>query len=114
MKRSASVRLVLVQGIAAAALAAGCGSPGSTRTCVDRDGLVTTETNCVEEERRPRTMGYLPYYHWYYVRGRTYVPRIGTRAPAGGSLTADMGGTSHSSATVRGGFGSSAGHSAAS
>jgi hypothetical protein len=114
MRRSASVRLVLVQGIAAAALAAGCGSPGSTRTCVDKDGLVTTEAHCVEEERRPRTMGYVPYYHWYYVPGRSYVARVGTRPPLGGSLTPYVGGASHSSATVRGGFGSSAGHSAAS
>jgi hypothetical protein len=114
MKRSASVRLVLVQGIAAAALAAGCGSPGSTRSCVDRAGIVADQSKCVEENRRPRTAGYVPYYHWYYVGGRSYVPRVGMRAPSGGSLTPDVGGASHSSSTVRGGFGSSAGHSASS
>jgi hypothetical protein len=110
MKRSASVAVGIVHAVAAAALAAGCGSRGASQTwenCVDRNGLVVDDRRCTQEQPRWNSPGYLPYYHWYYTRG-SYPLTMG-RPAFGGTVTRPSGAVSHSSSghsVSRGGFGS--------
>lgn len=115
--------LWLVPTLAAAAIAAGCGSRGQTvggdgwQTCTDQQGRVVDERQCQGQG------GYAPHpYRWYYYPyGGSHYP-VGYGVPQGGYYsqqpymgvaTRSMGipatGTARpASATVRGGFGSSA------
>jgi hypothetical protein len=104
MKRSQGIPLGLVPVVAAAFLA-GCGTP-QRKSCVDQSGRVVADANCTTQPPGEtgaswdtRSSG--QYYHWYWYRGPT--PVIGSRAPAGGWYSARA-----SSATTRGGFGSTA------
>jgi hypothetical protein len=119
MKRSQAIAIGIVQAVAAAALAAGCGSRATTtqterdwENCVDRNGQVVNDQQCRQEQPRYGTSGYVPYYHWYYTRG--YRP-LGIGIPAtGGTVTrpsslGGLGAGSHpasSPSVTRGGFGS--------
>ena len=110
MRRSASIAIGIVQAVAAAALAAGCGSRGAEGTwenCVDRTGRVVDPQQCAQEQPRWRSPGYIPYFHWYYTRGAR---PLTFGAPAyGGTVVRPAGAVSHSSdghAVSRGGFGS--------
>ena len=121
MKRSLFIAIGIVQAVAAAALAAGCGSkpPEQVRdwdNCVDRDGRVVSDQQCRQEQPAIGRTGYVPFYHWYYTRGYRALP-IGQPA-AGGSLTRPSSGAPvHPGAfpsVTRGGFGSiGSGHPAA-
>jgi hypothetical protein len=104
MKRSQRAPLCLVPVVAAAFLA-GCGPP-HRKSCIDQSGRVVADANCAAPSSAgtgtswdTRSAG--PYYHWYWYRGPT--PVIGSRAPVGSWFSA-----SASSATTRGGFGSTA------
>ncbi len=130
MKKSAAVDLSLVCAVAAAALAAGCGSRPTTNTkapgasggwesCVDQNQKVVDSQNCVDESRRPHGAGYVPFYRYYYYPSRELVPPIGSPAtggsftrlaPGGSAGNANSGGAT--SSVTRGGFGSSASASA--
>jgi hypothetical protein len=125
MKRSQGIAIGIIQAVAAAALAAGCGSRGATtqterdwENCVDRDGQVVNDQQCRQEQPYYGTTGYVPHYHWYYTRG--YRPLgIGSAATGGTvarpSSLGGVGGESHpasSPSVTRGGFGSiGSGHS---
>ncbi len=124
MKKSRAVSISLVSSLAAAAMAAGCGSrTQGWQTCVDRvNDTVSDRRYCDDEARRPRGVGYVPYYHWYYYPHGYYwnAPIIGSRVPVGGSygsaplssVPMARSGSIGSHGTVRGGFGSTAaGHS---
>lgn len=124
MKRSRAVPLSLVSTLAAAAVAAGCGSRSTQQgwqTCVDRDrNTVVDRQYCDGDWDTPHPAGYVPHYYWYYYPRSYYwdAPRVGMPVPIGGSYgsrpfaSTPMGGTGatmHS--VVRGGFGSTgAGH----
>ena len=105
MKRSQSAPVKLLSAVAAMALAAGCGRPTHQQVCGDAEGVVDDPQKCEEESRRPRGVGFLPLYAWYYAPyGRAYAP--GARltdasrtAPAGKGVRI---------APSRGGFGGSA------
>jgi hypothetical protein len=115
MKRSPFIALGLVQAVAAAALAAGCGSqapaPAVARdweNCVDRNERVVSDEQCRQEQSSIGGVGFVPFYHAYYTRGVQPLP-IGQPA-AGGSLFRAAGSIPvHPSAfpnVSRGGFGS--------
>lgn len=113
MRRAPFIALGLVQAVAAAALAAGCGSPTPAVTrdwenCADRDGRVVNDQQCQQEQSSIGRVGYVPFYHWYYTRGVQPLP-IG-QPTMGGSLMRPAGSTPvHPSAfpnVTRGGFGS--------
>jgi hypothetical protein len=120
MKKSVTVRIPLVTTLAAAALAAGCGSkqPQGWQTCVDRvQGTAVAQQYCDQEAPPAVRPGYVPHYSWYYYPRGYYWdgPAIGSRVPGGGSYSATP---FHSTpmartgAVVRGGLGSTAaGHS---
>jgi hypothetical protein len=115
-------RLWLIPPLAAAALAAGCGSkpqpPGQDpnagwQTCTDQQGRVVDERQCDS-----RNAGYRPgLYRWYYYPfgGRHYP--LGYGVPLGGSYSAEPragvpthtmgtpGGSAPRAGVVRGGFG---------
>jgi hypothetical protein len=117
-------KLWLIPPLAAAAIAAGCGSKpqapqgqgdGGWQTCTDQQGRIVDERQCDS-----RSVGYRPgLYRWYYYPygGRPYplgygVPLGGTYSdePYRGIRTSTMGvptsgATPHGSVT-RGGFGS--------
>jgi hypothetical protein len=117
-------RLWLIPPLAAAALAAGCGSKPAPpqgqgdgtgwQTCTDQQGRVVDERQCDS-----RSAGYRPgLFHWYYYPfgGRPYplgygVPLGGTYSnePRPGVPTQSMGvpggGSAPRSGVVRGGFG---------
>ena len=99
-RRSQAVPLVLVQGVAAAALSMGCGSSprGNQRVCVDNGRTVVDQQQCVGDEQRGRGAsgsftpgpsggggGYVPMYHWYYYPSGTRLPLLGSIAPNTGS-----------------------------
>ena len=117
MKKSRAVPISLLSTLAAAALAAGCGSRQGWQTCVDRNsgGTVVDDRYCNDERRFSHPSGYVPHYHWYYYPRGYYsdAPGIGSRVPPGGSysltphVSAPMARSSASSSVVRGGFGSS-------
>jgi hypothetical protein len=123
MKRSRTVPLSLVSTLAAAAMAAGCGSRSTAQTqgwqtCVDRDkNTVVDRQYCDSDWDSPHPSGYVPHFFWYYYPRSYYwdAPRIGMPIPVGGSYgpapfaSAPMAGSGaavHS--VVRGGFGSTA------
>ena len=119
MKKSRAVHVPLVSTLAAAALAAGCGSatqPG-WQTCIDRtSGTAVEQQYCDQEGTRRGTPGYFPHYFWYYYPRSHYLygPVIGSRVPEGGSYSATPFASTPMSRTgvVRGGLGSTAsGHS---
>ncbi len=126
MKKSRAVHVPLVSTLAAAAIAAGCGSrqPG-WQTCVDRDnGTVAAQEYCDQEAARTTTgyrygSPYRSHYHWYYYPRSYYwdAPAIGSRVPPGGSFSATPFHSTPMARTgvVRGGFGHTAsGHSSGS
>jgi hypothetical protein len=119
-------RLWLIPPLAAAAIAAGCGSrpqppqgqgDGGWQTCTDQQGRVVDERQCDS-----RSAGYRPgLYHWYYYPygGRPYP--LGYGVPLGGTYSSEPrpgvptqtmgapGGSAPRSGVVRGGFGKTAG-----
>src|SRR5262249_54625347 len=72
MKKSRAVHVPLVSTLAAAALAAGCGSSPAPpqlgwQTCVDRpSGTAVEQRYCDDETTRLGRPGYVPHYFWYY------------------------------------------------
>ena len=122
MKRSRAVPLSLVSTLAAAAMAAGCGSKNvqsqGWQTCVDRDkNTVVDRQYCDDDWGTPHATGYVPHFFWYYYPRSYYwdAPRNGMPIPVGGSYgstpfsTAPMGGTGAAVHSVaRSGFGSTA------
>ncbi len=110
MRKSGVVRLSLVHAISIAALAAGCGDPEPThvQTCVDNNKVVVAEQRCDEEDKRPRTAGYVPFYRWYYYPHSYGQPIVGGRAPEVGSFSRPSMPSAHVArpSVVRGGFGS--------
>ena len=115
-------KLWLVPPLAAAAIAAGCGSKpqppqgqgdgAGWQTCTDQQGRVVDERQC-----DPRASGYNPMYRWYYYPwgGRPYP--VGYGVPLGGSYSTEPrpgvptslvpgGGAGTRTGVVRGGFGS--------
>jgi hypothetical protein len=128
MKKSLAVRVPLVSTLAAAALAAGCGSsqpaqPAQAQgwqTCVDRaQGTAVSQQYCDGEAARTSTPGYMPHYFWYYYPRSYYwdAPTIGGRVPIGGTYSAvpfSSAPMARTGAVVRGGLGSTAaGHTSA-
>jgi hypothetical protein len=115
VKRSPVVTVGIVQAIAAAALAAGCGSRGaqtpqedrSWENCVDRNGRVVSEQQCQQDESRRSSPGFMPLYFWYYTRG--FQPLAVGATATGGSHTRPAYGTpvrpSAFPNVSRGGFG---------
>jgi hypothetical protein len=114
MKRSASIDLRIVPAIAAAALAAGCGSPANqvanVRHCMDNTKTLVEPARCEEDSRRAAgraTGAYVPLYHWVYgPRGTA----VGTHIGGNPAFYRGTRGTVSPapSSTTRGGFGSSA------
>jgi hypothetical protein len=124
--------------LSAAAIAAGCGSRGTSsavssgssagwQTCVDNNNLIADEKACENERRTSHSSGYVPMYHWYYYPfgGRPYpvgygIPLGGHHSPIPftGIRTQTIGVPATGAAVPRatyGGFGSTgAGHSSAS
>jgi hypothetical protein len=123
MKKSGAVHVPLVSALAAAALAAGCGSRSPQaqgwQTCVDRaSGTSVAQQYCDDESARPATPGYGPHYFWYYYPHSYYwnAPVLGSPVPAGGSYSARPFASAPMARTgsvVRGGFGSTAAGSSA-
>jgi hypothetical protein len=83
--------------LAAAALAAGCGTSRSAderpgwQTCVERGrGIAVEQRFCDEELARPATAGSKPRYGWYYFSRGYYSngPALGAEVPQGGSFSA--------------------------
>jgi len=115
MKKSLAVHVPLVSTLAAAALAAGCGSgQQGWQTCVDRaSGTAVEQRYCDDEATRRGGPGYVPHYYWYYYP-RTpywYGPAAGSRVPEGGTYSATPFRSTpmaRTGAVVRGGFGSTA------
>ena len=106
MKRSQSAPVKLLSAVAAMALAAGCGRPTHQQVCGDTNGVVVDPQKCEEESRRPRGVGFLPLYAWYYgPYGRAYPP--GSRL-TGASTTPPSGKGVRVASPSRGGFGGSA------
>jgi hypothetical protein len=97
MKKSRAVSVPLVSTLAAAALAAGCGSSRTPaqeqqgwQTCVERGrGIAVEPRFCDEELARPSTAGSTPRYGWYYFSRGYYWngPAIGSEVPQGGSYS---------------------------
>ncbi len=121
MKKSRAVPLSLVTSMAAAAMAAGCGSRAAQQgwqTCVDRDrNTVVDQQYCNSDWNSPHPTGYVPHFFWYYYPRSYYwmAPRLGTPIPPGGSwgsrpfASTPMGGSGAAVRGVaRGGFGSTA------
>jgi hypothetical protein len=124
-------KLWIVPTLAAAAIAAGCGSKprqpqgqgdGAWQTCTDQQGRVVDERQCDS-----RASGYRPgLFRWYYYPyGGTMYP-LGYGVPLGGSYASEPragvptrsigtpGGTgAPRSGVVRGGFGKTGGSSTA-
>jgi len=123
MKKSLVVHVPLVSALAAAALAAGCGSRSQAQgwqTCVDRaSGTSVAQQYCDDEVARPSAPGYTPHYFWYYYPHSYYwsAPTIGSPVPVGGVYSARPFASTpmaRTGAVVRGGIGSTAaGHSSA-
>jgi hypothetical protein len=121
--RSRAVSVPLVSTLAAAALAAGCGSSHTPappapaegwQTCVDHSrGTAVEQRYCDEDTARASTPGYIPHYLWYYFPRGYYGsgPAIGSPVPEGGRwgtqpfASAPM---SRTGSIVRGGLGSTA------
>jgi|SRR3954452_12770134 hypothetical protein len=121
MKKSVAIHIPLVSTLAAAALAAGCGSQQQGwQTCVDRvQGTAVEQRYCDDERSRYATPGYRPHYGWYYYPRSYYwdAPGIGARVPPGGSWSAapSLSAPMARTGVVRGGLGSTAsGHSSSS
>jgi hypothetical protein len=116
VKKSRAVHVPLVSTLAAAALAAGCGSTSQAQgwqTCVDRSqGTAVAQQYCDDETARSRAPGYVPHYSWYYYPRGYYWdgPGLGTPVPPGGSYSAAPFHSTPMARTgvVRGGFGSTA------
>ena len=121
MKKSRGVSIPLVSTLAAAALAAGCGSPPPPveqpqgwQTCVDRSrGTAVEQRYCDEDTARARTPGYVPLFLWYYFPRGHYSsgPAIGSRVPEGGTWGAQPFASaplSRTGSVVRGGLGGTA------
>jgi hypothetical protein len=129
MRKSRSVRIGLLGGIAASCVAFG----GCTRSqqpadswdqvCVDNNSTVANSQQCEDEQKaRMNNPGYVPMHHWYYLHSGLGVPgyypvgsRVsgGTLSPPAASQTGGSG--SHRSTVIRSGFGATgAGHSASS
>jgi hypothetical protein len=129
MRKSRTVSISLVSGLAGAALTAGCGStwgqPQGWQTCVDRThGTAVEERYCDDEQSSPHATGYVPHYNWYYYPRGYYwgAPGVGSPVPLGGTYgvksfgapiahdgtSAGFGGSGHGGSAVRGGFGSTA------
>lgn len=116
-KMSKEVRVVLVSGLAAILI--GCSSkPDTTRLCVDKNKIVTTDDKCEDEKKYAGTGGggaYVRPYNWYYVggsdAGKTYTP--GTKV-GGGTYIAPVKSSGFYNAkgasvsVARGGFGGTA------
>jgi hypothetical protein len=137
VKRSRTIRIPLVTTLAAAAMAAGCGSHGTQglqpvpqgwQTCVDRaQGTSVDRAYCDDEDTESSTpapgtsaaSGFVPHYSWYYFP-RTYywdAPLIGSRVPLGGMYGAhpfSAAPMARTGGVVRGGFGTTASAHAAS
>jgi hypothetical protein len=118
MKKSIAIHIPLVSTLAAAALAAGCGTRRQGwQTCVDRvQGTVAEQRYCDDETPRSGTPGYVPHYGWYYYPRSYYwdAPGIGARVPPGGSWSsrASLSAPMARTGVVRGGLGSTgSGHS---
>jgi hypothetical protein len=124
LKKSRAVSTPLVATLAAAALAAGCGSPPPPaqqgqqvegwQTCVDRArGTAVEQRYCDEDTARARMPGYAPLFLWYYFPRGHYSsgPALGSRVPEGGRWgtqpfsSAPM---SRTGSVVRGGLGGTA------
>jgi hypothetical protein len=118
MRKSRAVPISLISSLAAAAIAAGCGSWGRRegwQTCVDRNSETAVDRQyCDDDWGQPRPYGYVPRYHWYYYPRGYYWngPSIGMRVPAGGSYSgapiASAPMARSGASAVRGGFGSTA------
>jgi hypothetical protein len=119
VKKSRVVHIPLVSTLAAAALAAGCGSspqPAAQQgwqTCVDRGkGTAVEQQYCDDEVARSSGPGYVPHYFWYYYPRSYYwaAPPIGSPVPQGGAYSLRPFNSTPMARTgvVRGGFGSTA------
>jgi hypothetical protein len=107
MTRSQRIPLRLVP-IVAAAFLAGCGP--QRKSCIDQAGNVVVDANCTTPQSQgtgtswdTRGSGSVPYYHWYWYRGA----RMGYGSHVSSGSWFSRGGHA-SSATSRGGFGSTA------
>jgi hypothetical protein len=115
MKRTASIDLRIVPVIAAAAIAAGCGTPANqaaVRHCMDNTKTLVEPSKCDEEARRaarhPGPYVYAPLYHWVLgPRGAAVGTHIGGN-PAFYRASSPASAPGSPSTTTRGGFGSSA------
>ena len=117
MKRTVSIDLRILPAIAAAAIAAGCGTPANqaavaadVRHCMDNTKTLVEPSKCDEESRRAaRHSGpfvYAPLYHWVYgPRGAAVGTHVGGNAAFYRSTSSPG---APGSTTTRGGFGSSA------
>ena len=119
MKKSRAISVPIVSTLAAAALAAGCGSSAPAQgqgwqTCVDRGrGTSVEQQYCDDEVARSSAPGYVPHYFWYYYPRSYYwdAPVIGSRVPEGGSYSLRPFSSTpmaRTGAVVRGGLGSTA------
>ncbi len=125
VRSSRAVPISLVSTLAAAAIAAGCGSSRAQQqgwqTGVERAPETAVDRRyCDDDWGQARPAGYVPHYYWYYYPRGYYwdAPGIGMRVPGGGSYGAAPLGSMPMARTggsaVRGGFGSTAaGHSTA-
>jgi hypothetical protein len=105
--------------LAAAAVAAGCGSSRAQQqgwqTCVDRANETSVDRRyCDDDWGQQRPVGYVPHYYWYYYPRGFYwdAPGIGMRVPSGGNYGgAPLGSTPMArtgASAIRGGFGTTA------
>jgi hypothetical protein len=129
MRKSRSVKIGLLSGIAISCVALG----GCTRSqkpegswdrvCVDKSNIVSDSRKCEEDQKFQTGAGYVPMHHWYYMHSMSGMYGnypLGSRV-SGGTFTAPAnssfsgGAGSHSSPVTRGGFGATgAGHSTSS
>ena len=126
MKKSRTVKIGILSGIAASCVAfGGCSKPSQPveswdQVCVDGKNTVALAQKCEEEDKAKRTnSAYIPMYHWYYMHSRAgssaHYP-IGSIISGGtftrpSSFSATGSSSSHNAGVARGGFGTTgAGH----
>jgi hypothetical protein len=102
-------RLWLIPSLAAAAMAAGCGSKpqpqgqdqgAGWQACTDQQGRVVEDARCDQ-----RSAGYHPGFRWYYYPYGGIPYPLGWGVPRGGSYSAAPFSGVPRSGVVRGGFG---------